>query len=1122
MLSCKNEVEIVLIRYVPEFILHQLSLGKLQGSLQGFVLLLDIVDFTGAVEEYQGDGQSGADRAGKLLNMIFDAPIKAILRHQGFVNLFMGDAVFAIFAGENPDNLLAAIQEINGDIPPLQDFKRTTEHLNIALHKAISFGEINWEIFPTDYQYEYLFSGKPFIEVSEAISHHSRIIYTETAQAIIGRKRNEAMPAKPAEAKSENMPALKPEFARARSALFLHKRFSGLSPAHEIRAIVPCFVKLEQSRDISQAIKQIHFLADRYHGFVNKIEHSENGAIILIIFGAPISDGKSILQGGNFSLAAVESIPGISIGLCCGFAFTGCIVSSELREYTGLGHAMNIASRLMNLAKSGEVLCDQNVWQELHESYHLQFLEAIKLKGVGKAIRYYRLQQRIKGNRSLFKHSFVGRNQELELLSCSINEAIAQRQSRILYISGEPGQGKSRLAFECLKSFEQHRQITVYCQKDSHRQMQAITQIIRELLGLTDNLSAQKLKDEFELSYQHYFGKDESGYPEKSTLASLLDLEYSASLWQGIQMGIRPDKQAEAFGQFMRFFVSQAPLLMMIDDAQWLDAPSLALLQDLSFEDSAALVILATCRSCDDGSRVDLPLPHFKALYLGLEKLPEADANSLLKQLLQVPKLPNNNLELIYSRSGGNPFFMEQLTMHLMEKGLLEDSAKLCKILSKTLNFGISDVINSRIDSFSKSMQECLYSASVLGMQFSVKALAIMLNQIIEVNLQNGLKHRLWISLSELQYTFSHVLLRDTIYHRMVSEKTASLHKLAAETLVKLHKEDFGAASEEIAHHYENAKEFEAAISYFRKAADHSMHYSTWQKAIVLQRKAVILGGKHYGFGSVGHIEELFWLALHYHYIQHYQKAEPLYLRVVKLRSEDLGSSSALLSPYLNNLGRFYKDTARYEMAEELLRKSLRIEHIQDPRSTNVADRLNNLATLFAHKELLPKAMSYSRLSLKLFQECQRDDKEYFVALLQNNIANLYIRMNELEKAEEYSLLALSALERMMPENSPSISHCYHNLFQISFKRRQYDLAEAALDKAMQKISFFFGKANPEYARCLICQGDLLWDTEDKVSAKKTWQEALEILRQTTTAGHPLMQRALQRLAKQEQIATEP
>lgn len=461
-------MEVFLIRYVPEFILHQWSLGKLRGSFKGFVLLLDIVDFTGVMKELQSEWQQGADKAGKLLNIIFDAPIKAIHRHHGFVNLFIGDALCAVFIGENPDNLIAAIREIDASSPTAKDLGSVSNRLHIALHRAISFGEISWEIFQTDFQHEYLFMGKPFIEVSETISYHSEINRNTAVQTILDKECQKSVGTKLSQI-TNNVPSpLKTELAGALNALFIHKRFSTLAPANEIRAIVPCFVKLDINSDISAALHQIHLLADRFHGYVNKMEHSKEGIVILIIFGAPLSDGKSIWQGGSFSIAAVNSIPGIAIGFSCGFAYTGYIGARELREYTGLGNSMNIASRLMSMAQNAEILCDRSAWQELHENYHFQALGQIRLKGVDQIMPYYRLLQENKSSMPIFKHGFVGRQKELQLIAYAINESIAHQQSRILYISGEPGQGKSRLAFECLKNFEHFRQIAVYCQQDSH------------------------------------------------------------------------------------------------------------------------------------------------------------------------------------------------------------------------------------------------------------------------------------------------------------------------------------------------------------------------------------------------------------------------------------------------------------------------------------------------------------------------------------------------------------------------------------------------------------------------------------------------------------------------------
>lgn len=1104
-------MEVCLLRYVPDYILHQMSTHPWHGHFAGFVLLLDIEDFTGRVEELQGEGQQGADRVGELLNEILAGPIEAIHRHQGFVNFFSGDAVCAIFAHQQPEHLRSALQDIRSCIASLNGFYRKTKRQAVSLREAVSFGKIVWAIFRTDFQYEYLFSGQPFIDVNALIAHPSGKVYSAAAQAVIEQDQQQSVASCPPTAKVQCV--LNVELAEVRRALFLHRRWHNLSPANEIRSLATCFVNLDLSIDISRAVKQVHHLADRYHGYVNKIEYTQKGIRGLIIFGAPLSDGRSLVQAGDFALAVVKASPTSSIGMSCGFAYAGYIGATGLREYTGLGHPMNIAARLMNRAKSGEVLCDNIVWLDLHESYELEALDDILLKGVGKAIPCYSLLRRNIKTRIFFRYPFVGRKTELETLNQSIDEAIEQEQNLIIYISGEPGLGKSRLAFEAMKSFQQHRQIAIYCQQDSPLAGAAIKEMIKALLSLSSSLTLQELKTQLKLSYARIFDGRKTERPELSTLASLLDIDYAASLWDGIESAMRAEKQAEAFGQFLRYFVRHEPLLMILDDAQWLDAQSLAFLQNISLDDSRGLVILAPCRTDAEGHRLQLPLPQLRHVQMGLEKLCKADAYSLLKEILQVSQIAAASLELIYSRSAGNPFFLEQISMYLKESGLINDHTKLSQAITELPYFSISDVINSRIDGFTKNMQELLCSASVLGMQFNVKVLTQMLNQSIEANLQAGLQHRLWTQLSELQYIFSHVLLRDVIYHRMVSEKVTALHRLASQTLINIYGEDNNVYAAEIAHHYEKAEYFEAAVSYFRKASIYNMKANTWQEAISTQRKAVILSGQYHGFGTDEHIEQLFWMGLYHHYIQHYNKAEPIYHRVMKCRIERLGEDSPQLSAYLNNLGRFYKDTGRYTEAKTLLRKSLRIEHMQHPRSANVADRLNNLASLYARMSIWPKAMNYLRLSLKVFQECNHVDKLSFTALLHNNIARIYIKMNELEAAESYCLQALSTLAGTVSENDPKIAHCHLNLYEIRLQLQQYDLAQSALDTAMQKYRSFFGETNPEYARCLIYQGDLYCIALQPTAAQTIWQEALAILKQTISADHPLMQELKTRLA---------
>jgi adenylate cyclase len=835
--------------------------------------------------------------------------------------------------------------------------------------------------------------------------------------------------------------------------------------------------------------------------------------VVLILFGVPLSDGRSLIQTLDFALEAMDLLPSISIGVSCGFAYAGWVGSDQVKEYTALGHPLNIAARLMHRAKKNEALCDNNVWLALHEPYDLVYLSSIKLKGVAKPIRYHRIMRRKLSDRFHFKHSFVGRESELAILNEAITASIRQKRSRIIYISGEPGQGKSRLAYESMLRFNKYQELIVNCREDAHRPLEAIAQIVRQLLGLNDKADKDELKAEYQRNYERLFAEGVHPEVEISTLASLLGISYGASVWEATAVGMRAQKQEQAFLALLRFILDKEPLLLMLDDAQWLDAHSLALLRKVSSDSREALLILAPSRLTQDGTVLNLGLPNLDCQHLELERLSLGEAEILLHEILRVSSLPQASIELIYNRAGGNPFFIEQITMYLLESDLLDDKAGLTKKPGNIPSFSISDVINSRIDGFTENMQECLYHASVLGMMFNVTVLRQMLNKSIESNLQTGLQHKLWTGLSELQYMFSHIVLRDQIYKRMVQDKVLQLHKLAAETLIKLYGDEGCAQSGEIAHHYEAARDIDAAIRQWIKAAEYAMQHGTWQEAVSCQRRAVILSGKHHGFGSDQHNQRLFWLALHYHYIQHYIAAEPLYLLALKRRTAMLGQDDPALSPYLNNVGRFYKDIGRWDMAEELLRKSLRIEHLNQARSSNVADRVNNLASLFAKMGLLKKAMSYSVQSLKMFTESDHHEKEYFVALLQNNIASLLIRMEKLEAAESYALSALAAMESTKSEKHPRAAHCHLNLFQIRYQQRRFQDATLALEQATSRFKHFFGESNPEYARCLIYHGDLLHETNDAQAAVESWRKALNILQQTIAPDHPLMHEAKRKVA---------
>jgi class 3 adenylate cyclase len=150
------------MRYVPPIILSQVERGVLKGSFQAFVMMQDIVDFTRIAESFQNTQFHGADNIGELLNKITAGPIQSVHKYGGFISHFVGDAICAIFIGEDPTAMLAALMEIRDFLKDFPLIYLEGRHQKVSMREIISYGEVKWTVFSNPYQYEYLFYGEAF------------------------------------------------------------------------------------------------------------------------------------------------------------------------------------------------------------------------------------------------------------------------------------------------------------------------------------------------------------------------------------------------------------------------------------------------------------------------------------------------------------------------------------------------------------------------------------------------------------------------------------------------------------------------------------------------------------------------------------------------------------------------------------------------------------------------------------------------------------------------------------------------------------------------------------------------------------------------------------------------
>ncbi len=181
--------------------------------------------------------------------------------------------------------------------------------------------------------------------------------------------------------------------------------------------------------------------------------------------------------------------------------------------------------------------------------------------------------------------------------------------------------------------------------------------------------------------------------------------------------------------------------------------------------------------------------------------------------------------KLLMDRTEGNPFFTEQITRYLLEHKLItlaKEEWALAEQHAKHLPTDVRTVLVARLDRLTREVKQGVERAAVLGREFDVRLLAMMLANDASMTqmLEGGQKAFIWSALSQIRYLFRHALMRDAAYRMQLRARRQSLHQLAAESLAKLFENDLSPHYGELAHHAEQARLDVLAREYLKKAGD--------------------------------------------------------------------------------------------------------------------------------------------------------------------------------------------------------------------------------------------------------------------------------------------------------------
>jgi class 3 adenylate cyclase/tetratricopeptide (TPR) repeat protein len=509
--------------------------------------------------------------------------------------------------------------------------------------------------------------------------------------------------------------------------------------------------------------------------------------------------------------------------------------SSESGDY--FGTPVIEAARVCASAAGGQVRVTDMVKVMASRSRHrFDSLGPVDLKGLPEPVTLYEVTWEETSQRTALPPrlrsvpaiSFVGRGAERERLGRWWQET-REGGLRVVLVSGVPGIGKTRLATHTALLAADDGAAVLYghCDEDLGAPYQPWLEALAHLVAAAP-------ADELRQHAERHGGELARLVPQ---LAALVPHAPPAG---------RRDPETERYLLFaavldlLEMTAARQPLVVVLDDLHWADKPTLALLRHLiaSAPELPAFVI-GTYRS------TDLPRGHPLAQTLAdlrrepvverlaLTGLEEADILALLERVTgqEMDEGGERLAGELWRETDGNPFFVAELLRSLVESGAAAQGAdgrwSLTRPMSELgLPESLREVVGRRIERLGPETERALCAAAVIGRDFELPLLALVLGQE-EDELLDRLDDAVQAAVLVEQpgrpghFAFAHRLIEHALYDALGPTRRARLHRKVAKALEALCGADPAARLGELAHHWAHAMQIvdvEKAVGYACRA----------------------------------------------------------------------------------------------------------------------------------------------------------------------------------------------------------------------------------------------------------------------------------------------------------------
>ena len=397
-----------------------------------------------------------------------------------------------------------------------------------------------------------------------------------------------------------------------------------------------------------------------------------------------------------------------------------------------------------------------------------------------------------------------------------------------MLLEGEPGIGKTRLAMEFMELCESEGSLALYgrCDAETLVPYQPFVEALRRYVSRApEQAGAWRAQHGAELGRvipELAAGGDTPGGPEEEERYRLFD----------------------AVSEVLNDIARHQPVVLVLDDLHWADKPTLLMLRQMvRAAGESPLLIVATIRDTERPSAlVDMLVQLRREHYfdrIELTGLDEEDATVLIGEF-GPQGMPEHVNRALWEETKGNPFFLEEMVRHLGTTSPNPDGNGSAWPLE--LPEGIREVIGRRLATLSDRAGQLLTTAAVMGREFRVEVLEAV-SELDEDELDEVIEESVGAHvIAEVpgvygRCSFTHALIRQTLYDGLTATRRARLHLRVAEAL-----EQLDADAAELAHHFSlapPARGASKAVEYAESAARRATGVLAYEEAARLYTVAL-------------------------------------------------------------------------------------------------------------------------------------------------------------------------------------------------------------------------------------------------------------------------------------------